>query len=288
MAASSGTSAAKSYEVTTVEATGLAPVRFKLGRSFTTHVQIDAGNLSWTTPGVKWRKDGTIRWDDKIVIPPSAGSTNVTFSLFRDKTLIGRVEIDLSEALAKSNEDAVLSLQHKDKETGKLTVKVTELPSAAEGSTTAMSNAMDRLEGVAANLTAPTPALTAVADITSATGGAVTSIVQSDLVGSLTSLLGSIDILLTLGDAIAKVHPWAGLVWNVLSVGLKLVKAQQDRNEKITTLIETMQALYLIVVGAENLADERIQNVLERVLKQTVICAFFVQEYARRGSFAGA
>ncbi|KZP25150.1 hypothetical protein FIBSPDRAFT_394252 [Athelia psychrophila] len=178
--------------------------------------------------------------------------------------------------------DAVLSLQHKDKETGKLTVRV------AESSTTALSNVMDRLEDVTANLTAPAPALTAVADITSATGDAVTSIVQSDLVGSLTSLLGSIDILLTLGDAIAKVHPWAGLVWSVLSVGLKLVKAQQDRNEKITTLIETMQALYSIVVGADNLADERIQNVLERVLKQTVICAFFVQEYARRGSFAGA
>ncbi|KZP25176.1 hypothetical protein FIBSPDRAFT_1041650 [Athelia psychrophila] len=281
MAASSDTSAAKSYEVTTVEATGLTPVRFKLGRFFTTHVQIDAGNLSWTTPGVKWRKDGTMRWDDKIVIPPSAGSTKVTFSLFRDTTLIGRAEIDLSGAPAKSNEDAVLSLQHKDKETGKLTVRV------AESSTTALSNVMDRLEDVTANLTAPAPALTAVADITSATGDAVTSIVQSDLVGSLTSLLGSIDILLTLGDAIAKVHPWAGLAWSVLSVGLKLVKAQQDRNEKITTLIETMQALYLIVAGADNLADERIQNVLERVLKQTVICAFFVQEYARRGSFAG-
>ncbi|KZP25156.1 hypothetical protein FIBSPDRAFT_950529 [Athelia psychrophila] len=98
MAASSDTSAAKSYEVTTVEATGLTQVRFKLGRSFITHVQIDAGNLSWTTPAVKWRKDGTIRWDDKIVIPPSAGSTKVTFSLFRDTTLIGRAEIDLSGA----------------------------------------------------------------------------------------------------------------------------------------------------------------------------------------------
>lgn len=63
--------------------------------------------------------------------------------------------------------------------------------------------------------------------------------------------------------------------------------AQQDRDKNVATLVETMQSTYLIVVGAENLADERLQSVLERVLKQTVICAFFVQEYARRGSFGG-
>lgn len=103
-----------------VEATGLTPVRFKFGRSFSTHVQIDAGNLSWTTPGVRWRKNERIRWDDTIVLlvlildhvailnltsyhrPPLARSTKVIFSLFRNKTLIGRAEIDLTDALAKS------------------------------------------------------------------------------------------------------------------------------------------------------------------------------------------
>ncbi|KZP07669.1 hypothetical protein FIBSPDRAFT_939379, partial [Athelia psychrophila] len=128
MASSSDASTSKSYEVTAVEATGLASVRFKFGRSLSTSIQIDAGNLSWTTPGVPWKNNGIIRWDDKIIIPPSARSTKVTFSLFRGKTLIGRAEIDLTEALAKSelhlNEDAVVSLQRKDKEIGRLTVRV--------------------------------------------------------------------------------------------------------------------------------------------------------------------
>lgn len=51
-----------------VETAGLPPVRFKLGRSFTTHVRIDAGNFSWTTPEVQWKTNGISRWDDKIVM----------------------------------------------------------------------------------------------------------------------------------------------------------------------------------------------------------------------------
>lgn len=126
--------------------------------------------------------------------------------------------------------DTVLSLQHQDNETGKLIVRV------AEGSATALGNTVDRLEGVAANFTATAP-ITA-ADIASATGDAVTSVVESDLVESLTALFNSLGILVKVGDEISKVrlscrlgrsvlillqiHPWLSLAWNVVSVGLKV------------------------------------------------------------------
>ncbi|KZP25092.1 hypothetical protein FIBSPDRAFT_950476 [Athelia psychrophila] len=253
-------SPSKSYEVTTVEATGLAPAIFP-------------GQLRECSGEEMELYVGMTRLQ---VIPPLARSTKVTFSLFRDKTLIGQAVIDLSEALAKSNQDAVLSLQRKGQEAGKLTVRV------AEGSTTASSNAVDRVGGVTAYLAAPTS--TMAADIASAAGDAMTSRVQSDLVGSLTSLISTLNILVKVEDEISKKHTWVNLVRNVLSVGLKLVNAHEDHEEKTANLVEMMQSTYLIVVDAENLADERVQYVFERVLRQMVICGFFVQAYARRGS----
>lgn len=68
----------------------------------------------------------------------------------------------------------------------------------------------------------------------------------------------------------------------------QLVKAQQSRDDKIATLIQTLQSTYSIVVGSEILKDERLQDVLSRILKQTVDCGFFIQEYTRHGTFLGA
>lgn len=77
-----------------------------------------------------------------------------------------------------------------------------------------------------------------VADAMSAVGATVTGLAQSDLVGTLTTLVGNLEFVLQLGDGIAKVHkrrhlchatligsqihPWASLAWNVLSLGLKV------------------------------------------------------------------
>ena len=48
-----------------------------------------------------------------------------------------------------------------------------------------------------------------------------------------------------------------------------------------------MQSAYTTVLGSEVVKDGRLQDVLDRILKQTVECGFFVQRYARSRSFAG-
>ncbi|KZP17439.1 hypothetical protein FIBSPDRAFT_1046926 [Athelia psychrophila] len=144
---------------------------------------------------------------------------------------------------------------------------------------------MDRLEGVSETLTAPGP--TAVTDAMSAAGEAVTSLSQSDLVGSFKMLVEKLGILVKIGDEIAKIHPWVNLAWNVLSVGLKLVKAQQDRDYKITALIEILKSTYSIIAGSDILKDERLQDVVNRILKQTIDCGYFIQGYAGGRTFAG-
>ena len=124
-----------------------------------------------------------------------------------------------------------LALKHNGKETCKLTIRITEI------FTTALSSATEPLVAVSTRLSAPEKAI-AVANDISAAGSIVAELVQWDLAGSLTRLVGNLSVVVDLGDAIAKVHichslwctvltalqihPWASLAWSVLSVGLKV------------------------------------------------------------------
>lgn len=126
--------------------------------------------------------------------------------------------------------DIVLSLQYKGKPTCKLAVRITER------STTALTSTMDRLAGLPETLVAPGP--TKVTDAMGAAGDAVAALAQSDQSGSIETLLGTIGVLVKIGDEIAKVrthtsfyptflivwqiHPWVNLAWSVLSIGLKV------------------------------------------------------------------
>ena len=68
----------------------------------------------------------------------------------------------------------------------------------------------------------------------------------------------------------------------------QLVKAQQDRDNDISALTQTMQSTYLTVLGSQNLKDDDVlQGVLDRILKQTVVCGFFIREYVSRRTSAG-
>lgn len=67
----------------------------------------------------------------------------------------------------------------------------------------------------------------------------------------------------------------------------QLVTAQQVRNNQIASLIQTINFTYSIVIGSEVLKDEHLQDVLGRILKQTIECGYFIQNYKNRGKFLG-
>ncbi|KZP25168.1 hypothetical protein FIBSPDRAFT_394588 [Athelia psychrophila] len=58
----------ESYEITIVEATGLRPYRVQKRKFSSTHFQINAGSLSWTTPRVQWQDNGIVRCNYTIVM----------------------------------------------------------------------------------------------------------------------------------------------------------------------------------------------------------------------------
>ena len=66
-----------------------------------------------------------------------------------------------------------------------------------------------------------------------------------------------------------------------------MVKAQQDRNDKILDLVRAMEKTYSFVVSADELKSQPVlQDIMEEILKQTIECGYFIQGYTRR-SFGG-
>ena len=155
-------------------------------------------------------------------------TSKITISLFRDgrlkrtQILVGLLEIEAQELLERldrsSNEgrarlfalmhllfgtdtvfilDLVLSLQDKNRDTCKVTMRI------VESLTTAFDSTIDHLPE--ATIALEPPASAAVVEAIDSAGEVAQALAQSDIVGSLTSLVDNMSILITIGDEIAKV-----------------------------------------------------------------------------------
>ena len=66
-----------------------------------------------------------------------------------------------------------------------------------------------------------------------------------------------------------------------------MVQAQQARNVKILVLLRAMEDAYSFVVSADELKSHpALQEIIEKILKQTIKCGQFIQDYAKH-NFAG-
>ena len=67
----------------------------------------------------------------------------------------------------------------------------------------------------------------------------------------------------------------------------QMVQAQQARNAKILGLVKAMENTYSFVVSADELKSNPVlQDIMEKILKQTIKCGEVIQDYARH-SFGG-
>ena len=66
-----------------------------------------------------------------------------------------------------------------------------------------------------------------------------------------------------------------------------MVQGQEVRDQKILELVGSMENTYSFVIYADELKKyPLLQDVLEQILKQTIECGYFIQEYTRR-NFGG-
>ncbi|KAJ7622235.1 hypothetical protein FB45DRAFT_1061813 [Roridomyces roridus] len=93
------------------------------------------------------------------------------------------------------------------------------------------------------------------------------------LESSLGSIIDKLDILLRLGHRIA---------WKVLTV---VAKRQKEADEKLLKLVDTMVDVYSLIQETDFLADKlkSLEKTALAIAKQTVECAYFIQEYTGCG-----
>ncbi|KAJ7096825.1 WD40-repeat-containing domain protein, partial [Mycena epipterygia] len=88
-------------------------------------------------------------------------------------------------------------------------------------------------------------------------------------------------------DAI-KVHPYAQVAWNILTLAYKVVQKQQDTDDRLLELVQTMVEVYSFVEDVEFLSQKikRLEDSVLGITRETVECAIFIHEYTGKG-FAG-
>ena len=63
------------------------------------------------------------------------------------------------------------------------------------------------------------------------------------------------------------------------------IKGQLDRDKEITELLATMKDVYSFVEDVKKFPDkiDRLEDKILQILRQTVECSFFIQEYCGHG-----
>ncbi|KAJ7142327.1 WD40-repeat-containing domain protein [Mycena epipterygia] len=137
---------------------------------------------------------------------------------------------------------------------------------------------------------ATTSAFAEAGDIVTQAGQAAP--VVNSIESALFPVISKLQILVSIGDEIAKIHPYANIAWKVLTSVYTVVKKQQDTDHKLCGLIQTMAELYSFMEDIDTiLLREKIKSVEEgifAIVKQTVECALFIQEYTAHGFISRA
>ncbi|KZO92943.1 hypothetical protein CALVIDRAFT_284031 [Calocera viscosa TUFC12733] len=101
-----------------------------------------------------------------------------------------------------------------------------------------------------------------------------------DIATALNGLMGKIEVFDTTMLHVSEVHPYLKMsrsaIYSVL-MSSEVVKAQQDRDKEITSLIEKMTRIYDFLYDAQGLRDEKARRgVLSRLALQTLECIQFI------------
>ena len=66
-----------------------------------------------------------------------------------------------------------------------------------------------------------------------------------------------------------------------------MVQAQHAQDLKILALVKAMEKTYSFIVSADELKNSPVlQDIIVQILKQTIECGYFIQEYTRH-TFGG-
>ncbi|KAJ6530579.1 WD40-repeat-containing domain protein [Mycena capillaripes] len=197
------------------------------------------------------------------------------FFLGKKSTCLGehKTTIERLLQLCATKDAAVIDIEREGKLTGKLNVRL-----QCEGLGAAASIAVEQAKKDSQKL--------APGQMTSHISDAVEAGAKVDLATGLEGVISLLDRITKIGDAIAEVHPYAKMAWAILTSVYKVVKAQGERDEKISELIQAMtdassQQIELLAKKSQNF-----EAIAGKIAQKTVECASFIREYCEH-KFSG-
>ncbi|KAJ7721990.1 hypothetical protein B0H16DRAFT_1473561 [Mycena metata] len=224
--------------------------------------------------------DAGPKWDSTFMIASDSPSASISLRLFHDSlvgdTCLGAADIDmatLADLCGAENEPKglvnldLIGVQAKLqlRSVGNLAVR---LMKPREGAARAINKIQTGMATTGPGVSSR--AFGAARDAVEAGGGILVQVtpIASTIASALESVTSRLKIIVKIGDQIATA-----------------MKQQQDTDEKLLELIDTMNEVYSFV-GDVDFLVEKIRSVEEKTLtivKQTVECALFIQEYTARG-----
>ncbi|KAF8583155.1 glycosyltransferase family 1 protein [Ramaria rubella] len=110
------------------------------------------------------------------------------------------------------------------------------------------------------------------------------NVIASD---SFSTVMGFLTRFVEIGNMVAEVHPYAKFVWDVLTSMRRVLKAQQDQDDKVKQLWATILDTLDFMKQAEDAEiPERIKGVektVQAIMKQIYDCALFLRRYGEEG-----
>ncbi|KAJ7185080.1 WD40 repeat-like protein [Mycena pura] len=112
----------------------------------------------------------------------------------------------------------------------------------------------------------------------------VGTLALKDFASALGAIIAKLEFIVRIGDQIATVHPYANMAWKIMTAVYQVAKKQQVTDEKLCKLVQMMADVYSFVDDIDFL--DKIKSLEDKtmaIVKQTVECALFVQEYTSTG-----
>ncbi|TDL22067.1 hypothetical protein BD410DRAFT_866151 [Rickenella mellea] len=264
-----------SVVITIVGANGLFPKSpKKAAKGQNVFVKLKAPDASpRQTPIAKGSE--ALSWGTTFPLVGVETSARLVFKVVRDgflaTTTLGSKEVTVSELLdlhRKADEDITLSLHPN---TGTLTLRIRE-----EDDTRIVLATLTQTQQ-----TAP-PKITHPNHVPDP--GVVVSRAE-DVCGELADVVGSLEKLVGVVDSFASIHPYVNAAWQTVSLVYKVVQKQLDRDGKILSLVTSMKKMYSFVDALDAVKDKHkiLEGVIKQMMKQTIECALFIQEYSGHG-----
>ncbi|KZP15702.1 hypothetical protein FIBSPDRAFT_1047933 [Athelia psychrophila] len=102
---------------------------------------------------------------------------------------------------------------------------------------------------------------------------------------SIQNVLSKLENFMRIADAVAEVHPYAKVAWEVLSAAHKIIVAQVAIDQSVADLFQTMQDVYGFVdaIKAVSSKIQHLEKIIQRILIQTAECGNLIREYSGHG-----